>query len=131
MRLPPKGTRGVPVLDQLYVAPCPVGEITRRHANMGIGFAALEAVYEGLIAIGCADLTDGVYRITVAARRHFDQVGKPAPTPGAPAGPAYRPDPRPLTRPAVRIGDMREGASDYQRYPSRVGDRRYPHGQGK
>ncbi len=131
MRLPSKGTRGVVVLDRLYASACPAAEIVKRHAEFGIGFAALEAVFEGLIAAGCADLTNGVYSITKAARSHFDRASSPPAVTGAPVAPAYRPQTGPLKRPAVRIGNMREGASDYQAIPSRVGDRRYPHGQGK
>lgn len=131
MRLPAKGSRAVIVLDQLYQAPCPVGDIAKRHAEFGLSFSALEAIFEGLIAIGCAELSIDVYSITIMARRHFDRASMPATTAGAAAGPAYRPEPRPLRKPAVKMAEMREGATDYLAIPSRIGDRRYQHGESK
>jgi hypothetical protein len=131
VKLPVKGSRAVLVLEQLRQEPCTVQAISARHADFGLSFGQLVDIYDGLIAIGCVELSIDVYSVTAQARRHFDRASAPVSTPGEVVAPAYRPEPRPLKRPAMRIGDMREGAADYQGIPSRIGDRRYAYGQGK
>ncbi|MFZ3286206.1 MAG: hypothetical protein WA191_05105 [Telluria sp.] len=135
LRLPVKGSRAECVLERLYAAPCTLAEAGRRHSDFGISHTKLETIFEGLIAIGCVDLTDGTYSISTRVRRHFDDLSMPGPAPAAGmiAGPAYRPEPKPLNvaRLGVRMSEMREGAQDYLSIPSRIGDTRIAHGTGK
>jgi hypothetical protein len=131
IKLPVKRSRGERVLQLLYAAPCSLTSICSRHADFGISPSAIVSIYEGLMAIGCAELVDGIYSITPQAKRHFDRMSAPVEPQGPIAGPAYVPPSLPLKRPTLRLADMREGATDYLNIPSRVGDLRLPHGQGK
>jgi len=129
--MPAKGSRGERVFEQLRLAPCNVADILKRHADFGVGFAAVTEIYEGLIARGCVELVDHVYSVTSEAKRYLDQLGAPVAQVGQVAGPAYRPKTAPLAPPRMRQADMREGASDYLAIQSRVGDQRYSHGSMK
>lgn len=132
MRLPVKGSRGEVVLRLLYSStPCTIEQAILRHAGFGLAPASILAIYERLVASGCADLQRGVYSISRQVKRHFDQLAQPEPLPGTVAGPAYRPTPKPLDVSRSRMVATREGALDYRDLPSRIGDQRFLFGRGR
>lgn len=132
MKLPARWTRGARILDFLYtVRPCTVEQAIAQHGMLGLTPAGMLTVYDRLVGTGCVDLRGDVYSISMSARRHFDQLTKPAEAPRAPAGPVYRPAPRPLDTTRTRMVETREGALDYRGVPSRIGDQRIFPGQGR
>ncbi|MBC7860304.1 MAG: hypothetical protein H7Z39_16345 [Burkholderiaceae bacterium] len=127
MRIPSKNSRAARVLHLLYsTSSCPVELAAGRHAEFCLTPGAIHHIYECLVAAGCAELRDGVYSISRQARRYFDQLAQPAPKPGIMAGPAYRPEPKPLDVGRMRMVVTREGAHDYRCVPSLVGGARVP-----
>lgn len=127
MKLPTKGSRGAQALEGLYAAgPCTIEQALVRHAGFGQSPAGMVDIFERLVAAGCVDLRGGVYSIRILARRYLDQLTRRVPTPGTAAGPAYRPEPKPLDVRRTRIVAPRDGALDYRAVPSLVGSQRVP-----
>lgn len=127
MRLPSNNSRGAKALACLYAdGACTIEQAIVRHAGFGLLPASIHDIYDRLEATGCADFRCGVYSISKPARRHFDQMVRPAAEPGKVTGPVYRAEPKPLDVARTRMVETRPGALDYRAIPSLVGSMRVP-----
>jgi hypothetical protein len=129
MKLPSKGSRAEIVLHALYRAPATIAQGLELHANFKIEPHRIRLLYDGLVDNGCAIMIGPVYSISIRARDYLDgclNLDKSTAR-GVVAGPAYRPEPKPLKVAPSRLREMRPGAFDYQDMPSRIGDESIPY----